>query len=360
MQRVRARAPRVRRALERLADLGRPRRVPVWMWRGLMRALRRSELARFNADPVTDVDYHLDLDFVGDGIRAHRLDVITPKSARAAEEPLPVYVYFHGGGWTSGDKDALTKYCACQARHGMVVVNVNYRRATRFRMTHIMHDADAALAWVRGHIADYGGDPDRLVLGGDSAGGQISALLTASAHHRTLAGHYRLRAAPLAGAAGAIRGLVQHCSVVDFSVLFERGFIMGLGFVRMLLPGGARSATRSQLQRASTPLSPIEWVDRSFPPVFVSTSERDYFYRANLNFIARLRDHGVRVRSLVYDRSTPNTLHTWQQFDGYPQSQEVYRRLREFVHEVTHVGARPAPGTAALGTAALGTAAPVH
>lgn len=347
----------LRRALDRLADVGQPRRVPVWMWRGLMRAVRRSELARFNADPVTDVDYHLDLDFVGDGIRAHRLDVITPKSADSSAgssagdstdaEPLPVYVYFHGGGWTSGDKDALTKYCASQARHGMVVVNVNYRRATRFRMTHIMHDADAALAWVRTHIAEYGGDPDRLVLGGDSAGGQISALLTASAHRRALAAHYRLRAAPTAGAAGAIRGLVQHCSVVDFSVLFERGFIMGLGFVRMLLPGGARNATRAQLRRASAPLSPIEWVDPSFPPVFVSTSERDYFYRANLNFIARLREHGVRVRSLVYDRATPNTLHTWQQFDGYPQSQEVYRRLREFVHEVTHVRARETTGAAA-------------
>lgn len=315
-----------------------------------MRAVRRSELARFNADPVTDVDYHLDLDFVGDGIRAHRLDVITPKrpspihpggsgAGETGEESLPVYVYFHGGGWTSGDKDALTKYCASQALHGMVVVNVNYRRATRFRMTHIMHDADAALAWVRAHVAEFGGDPDRIVLGGDSAGGQISALLTASAHHRTLAAHYRLRAAPTAGAAGAIRGLVQHCSVVDFSVLFERGFIMGLGFVRMLLPGGARSATRAQLRRASGPLSPIEWVDRGFPPVFVTTSERDYFYRANLNFIERLREHGVRVRSLVYDRATPNTLHTWQQFDGYPQSQEVYRRLREFVREVTHVRA---------------------
>ena len=344
---------RWRRAATWAAEVGRPRRVPVWLWRVLMHSVKRAELARFNADPITAVDYDLDLDFVGDGIRAHRLDVISPRAAAAAPTasvgPLPVYVYFHGGGWTSGDKDTLTKYCASQARHGMVVVNVNYRRATRFRMTHIMHDADAALAWVRTHIAEYGGDPDRIVLGGDSAGGQISALLTASARRPALAAHYRLTEAPRPATARAICGLVQHCSVVDFSVLFERGFIMGLGFVRMLLPGAARSVTREQLRRAVRPLSPIEWVDESFPPVFLTTSERDYFYRANLNFLRRLRERGVHVEELIYDRDTPNTLHTWQQFAGFPESQEVYRRLQAFVRAVAaparghHAGAVAAP-----------------
>ncbi len=57
----------------------------------------------------------------------------------------------------------------------MVAVNVNYRRAPRFRMAHVLQDANAALGWVREHIADYGGDPARIVLGGDSAGGQIAA-----------------------------------------------------------------------------------------------------------------------------------------------------------------------------------------
>src|SRR5450830_68479 len=219
------------------------RRVPVWAWRALMHSLGPGETTRFNADPVTGVEYFHDIDFAGDGIRAHRLDVITPAGASPGEAghiagsgPLPVYVYFHGGGWTSGDKAALTKYCASQAAGGMVAVNVNYRRAPRFHMAHVLQDADAALAWVRAHIADFGGDPDRIVLGGDSAGGQIAALLTAASFRPELAGHYGL--AP-ATPAGSLRGLVQHCSVVDFSVFFEKGFILSLNFVRMLLPGPA-------------------------------------------------------------------------------------------------------------------------
>ena len=292
-----------------------------------MAHLAPGELRRFSADPIEGVGYRLDIDYVGDGAPEHRLDVLVPLGAAG---PLPVYVYFHGGGWTSGDKAPLTRYCAAQAiagegHTGMVVVNVNYRRAPRFHMEHMLSDANAALAWVSENIASLGGDPGRIVLGGDSAGGQISALLAAAMGRPELAAHYGIDPAV---PAGSIRGLVQHCSISDFSVIFERGFVLGLGFVRMLLPGRGRG---EHLERAARFLSPIEWIDRTYPPVLVTTSRRDYLYRANLNFIAALRRHGVGVETLVDD----DALHTWQQDSRHPASAEVYSRLRLFVASVT-------------------------
>lgn len=331
-------------------------RVPVWSWRVLMHSVKASENSRFNVDPIAGVDYVHDIDFVGDGIRAHRLDVITPHrsgenrqgSTTIPDGALPVYVYFHGGGWTSGDKSSLTKYCASQAEGGMVVVNVNYRKAPRFQMAHVLADANAALAWVRQNIAGYGGDPSRLVLGGDSAGGQIAALLTAASFQPDLARHHGLVPAM---PASDVKGLVQHCSMVDFSVFFDKGFVLSLNFIRMLLPGlgygrrssgGPRVGPRGtggtdpldHLRTGAAFLSPIEWLDSRFPPVFVTTSERDFFYAANLNFIARLRAHSVHVDTLIYDWDSPNTEHTWQQNFRYPESQEVYRRLHAFVRKV--------------------------
>lgn len=303
------------------------RRVPVWLWRAFMAGQSRRELSLFNADPIATVDYTTDIDFVGDGIRGHRLDVIAPAGA-GRSDPLPVYVYFHGGGWTSGDKAVLTKYCASQADAGMVVVNVNYRMATGFRMSHILDDADAALAWVRDNIAEYGGDPARIVLGGDSAGGQITALYAGMLHDRRLAQHYSI--APALDPRSVV-GLVQHCSVSDFSVMFDRSFILGLGFVRILLPHRGRGRS---LRDAARYLSPIEWVGPGYPPVLVTTSERDYLYRANLNFVERLRAHDVDVELLVFDRSRRNTEHTWQQNARLPESQEVYARLQGFVARV--------------------------
>jgi acetyl esterase/lipase len=296
-------------------------RVPVWAWRALMAHLAPGELRRFNADPIEHVDYVDDIDYVGDGIRQHRLDVITPQDVRGR---LPVFVYFHGGGWTSGDKAALTRYCASQAAEGMVVVNANYRMAPRHQMRHMLEDASAVLAWIAAEIARYGGDPDRIVLGGDSAGGQLAALLAALPNQPELAAHYAIEpAAP----AASIRGVVQHCSVVDFSVVFERGFILGLGFVRMLLPGRGKGL---HLPHAARFLSPIEWLNDEYPPVLVTTSRRDYLYRANLNFVDALERHEVPVELLVDDTA----LHTWQQDSRHPASSEVYRRLQSFVHRV--------------------------
>lgn len=297
-------------------------RVPVWVWRALMAQRAPGELRRFSAGPIDTVDYRLDVDYVGDGIRQHRLDVIVP---HGAGESLPVYVYFHGGGWTSGDKSALTRYCATQAIGGMVVVNVNYRMAPRFHMKDMLEDATAALAWIERNIAGHGGDPGRIILGGDSAGGQLSALVAALAGSPELAAHYAIDSAPRSS---SIRGVVQHCSAVDFSVMFERGFILGMGFVRMLLPGRGKGL---HLRDATQFLSPIEWVGSSYPPVLVTTSRRDPFYRANLNFIAALRRHRVPVESLVDDEAP----HTWQQDTRHPASPAVYDRLHAFVRRVT-------------------------
>lgn len=312
----------------------------MWVWRLLMRVLSRGEATRFNAEPIEGVAHHDDIDFVGDGIRAHRLDVIAPRGV-SASAALPVYVYFHGGGWTSGDKSALTKYCASQAIGGMVVVNVNYRMATRFHMGHMLQDANAALAWIGRNIADFGGDPERIVLGGDSAGGQIAALVAATSFQPELAKHYGLIPAT---ATGKIRGIVQHCSAVDFSVHFDKGFILSLNFIRMLLPQRVQELSRVPgeikhplLRRAAQFLSPVEWLDAGFPPVFVTTSERDYFYRANLNFVAMLHRNSIPVETLIYEKANANTTHTWQQNYRYPESQEVYRRLQGFVKRVTTI-----------------------
>ncbi|PVZ94495.1 alpha/beta hydrolase [Amnibacterium flavum] len=296
------------------------------------------ELRRFNAEPVRTVTVTRDLPYGGSRDPEQRLDVLVPEGS-APGDPLPVYVYFHGGGWTAGDKAPLTKYCASQADAGMIVVNANYRRADhRARSGHQMQDmltdASAVLGWVRRSIADFGGDPDRVVVGGDSAGGQIAALTTAIQRSPVLAEHYEID--PFEGP--VIKGLVQHCSVADFRIVFERGFIMGLDFVRMLLPDRARGLTRSRLIDAAHFLSPVEWLDASAPPTLVTSSARDFLYRANLNLAARLREHGTDVDSLFLGREAVRARHTWQQDASLPESQLVYRRLQEFVGRVAAPG----------------------
>ncbi len=295
------------------------------MWKALMMRLSARDARHEGTKPLDGIDYTFDVDYAGDGIRAHRLDVLVP---HGVAKPMPVYIYFHGGGWTSGDKAPLTEYAASQAADGMIVVNANYRKATRFHAAHMLEDGNAVLEWVNRNIASMGGDPSRIILGGDSAGGHIAALLTASTYHPELAAHHGITPAV---PSTSLRGLVQHCSIADFSVMFERNFVLGLSFLRVLLPKRGRGLV---LHTAAKFVSPIEWLDRGFPPVFVSTSERDFFYRANLNFIRALREKAIQVDTLIYQWAHANTRHTWQQNARHPESQEVYRRLGAFVRSV--------------------------
>jgi acetyl esterase len=101
--------------------------------------------------------------------------------------PLPVVVYFHGGGWVIGDIDSHDTTCQrLAAGVPTVVVSVDYRRAPEFRFPAAVEDADAAVSWVSAHAVEFGGDPVRLAVAGDSAGGTLAAV--AALHARDTGG----------------------------------------------------------------------------------------------------------------------------------------------------------------------------
>lgn len=89
--------------------------------------------------------------------------------------PAPVIVYLHGGGFVLCDLDSHDACCRRLANGvGAVVVSVDYRLAPEHRFPAALDDAWAATRWVAAHAAELGGDPGRLVLAGDSAGGNLA------------------------------------------------------------------------------------------------------------------------------------------------------------------------------------------
>jgi predicted esterase len=114
---------------------------------------------------------HRDLTY-GDHPR-HRLDVHTGDPA--ASQPVPVVLFVHGGGFTGGDKHmpgspAYDHIGAWAVRNGWVGVTMTYRLAPEHTWPAGAQDVAAAVQWIRENIADYGGDPHRIVVTGHSAG----------------------------------------------------------------------------------------------------------------------------------------------------------------------------------------------
>ena len=111
--------------------------------------------------------------YVENGHARHVLDIYAPANAKN----LPVVFWIHGGGWSQGDKTDVKLKPQWFMDKGFVVVSTNYRLLPEVDMGTLIRDVAKAFGWMEKHIAEYGGDPTRVLVGGHSAGAQLAALI---------------------------------------------------------------------------------------------------------------------------------------------------------------------------------------
>jgi len=116
-----------------------------------------------------------DIPYVENGHQRHVLDIYTPEGT--VSESLPVMLWIHGGGWQTGDKSDVGLKPKVLTERGFVFVSTNYRLLPEVEMDVLIRDVAKSLGWMHRNIAEYGGDPKRIFVGGHSAGAQLAALI---------------------------------------------------------------------------------------------------------------------------------------------------------------------------------------
>jgi acetyl esterase len=274
--------PQVQAMRARRAESGTPALYTLSLEQARAADLAAIRAERGNAEPVYQV---VDTKLPGPGGDQLPVRIYRPVAGR----PLPALLYYFGGGWSLGSIDTADGICRRLANAvGCLVVTVGYRLAPEHPFPAAVHDCHAALRWVAQQARELGADPDRLAVGGDSAGGNLAAAVTllARAENRPrLAG--QLLVYPNTDQLAEDASLREN----DDPWLFNRRSVAW--YARHYLADAAD---------AGNPLaSPLRAPDLSgLPPALVITAEHDPLRDQGEAYARRLAEAGVPVELSCY------------------------------------------------------------
>lgn len=236
----------------------------------MLAACTQMRLFAVNA-PAWFGDYRRYVDLAYGDLPPQRLDVYKPAGAGSA----PVVIFIHGGGWDSGDKNQYRFVGATLAEQGWVGVVINYRLYPDVKFPAFVNDAALAVAFVRAHAAEWGGDPDKIYLLGHSAGAHIAALLALDDDYLQQAGDDT----------HSLRGVIGLAGAYDF-IPFVYDYMHDLFGPEIRYPFS----------------QPVNFASADAPPLLLlqGLSDTEVLPRNTINLVAAMRKHGGSVQAQYY------------------------------------------------------------
>ena len=235
-------------------------------------------------------------------------------SGSTREESLPVLVYFHGGGFVLCDLDSHDGTCRSLANGaGCMVVSVDYRLAPESPFPAAPEDCYAATQWAARNAASIGGDAARIAIGGDSAGGNLTAAVTLMARER-------------GGPALAHQLLIYPVTDNAFDTTSYRDNAEGYFLTRDMMKWFWAHYLENEKDGRNPLASPLREPDLSLlPPATVITAEYDPLRDEGEAYAARLQSSGVATELTRYDGM----------FHGFFAMPEAIDRARDAVDQAT-------------------------
>jgi acetyl esterase len=202
---------------------------------------------------------------------------------------LPAYVYFHGGGWVIGDLNTHDVVCRqLTAASGTSVVSVDYRLAPEHKFPAAADDAWAATRWIVGHAGELGVDPGRLAVGGDSAGGNLAAVVA-------------LMARDAGGPAIRLQVLIYPVTDVMRETRTYADFAEGYMLTRDSMRWFIAHYLASKNDATDWRVSPLRAPSLAgLPPALIVTAGFDPLRDEGEQYAGRLRDAGNMVDYVCY------------------------------------------------------------
>ena len=204
--------------------------------------------------------------------------------------PFPVLVWFHGGGWVLGDlenADGVSRHLTVGTR--CVVVSVDYRLAPETKFPGPADDCYAATQWAAQNAASINGDPAKIAVGGDSAGGNLATVICLMARDRQ-------------GPSLAFQLLVYPVTMRDFETVSYEENADGYSLTRDSMLWFWDHYLASEADASNPYAAPMQAESlKGLPPALVITAEFDPLRDEGEDYAHRLQDEGVSTKCTRYD-----------------------------------------------------------
>ncbi|MGM8364336.1 alpha/beta hydrolase [Virgibacillus sp. W0181] len=202
--------------------------------------------------------------------------------------PFPIFVYYHGGGWVLGDiatSDASCRMIANKTRH--IVVSVDYRLAPEYKYPTPINDSYAALKWISENAAAINGIASNIVVGGDSAGGNIAAAMSLKSREQN-------------GPPISAQVLIYPVTDMKFDTKSYQDFEKGFGLDKNLMVWFVDHYIASENDKQDMYAAPLIADDlNNLPPAYVIVAENDVLRDEGLAYAKRLKEAGVNVETII-------------------------------------------------------------
>lgn len=264
-----------------------------------------------------DVVEEKNIAYLPDAKNVHELDVFYP--VRSVKQPIPVMVNIHGGGLLIGNKEFNRFFCARFSELGYLVFSVEYPLVPDCQVYDQFAAIAAALKYIKEHLSEYHGDPDRIYGTADSGGAYLLTYVSAMSGCQKLADAAKVTAPDLHfNALGLISGMF-YTTKLDKIGLFLPPYLYGKHYKK-------------------GPFAPYinpEHPDlvTALPPCFLATSECDYLKRYSMQFERALSRHNVPHKLLCFpkDKRLP---HAFSMFKpDLPESRDAINAIHSFFLE---------------------------
>ncbi|HKL94403.1 MAG TPA: alpha/beta hydrolase [Clostridia bacterium] len=243
--------------------------------------------------------------------------------AELADVKKPVFMNIHGGGFVGGDKSVRNALSIWYAKLGYFVFNINYGLAPEKMFPEGPRDCIMAYNWLVDNAEAYNLDTSRIVVGGDSSGGYLSAVVAATSYSKELQNFY--------GIATKVKpcAVVLNCGIYDVKTVLSSKMIFNMA-PKLALDFCGIATDEIEKYEHRDYLSVIDYITDEFPPSFVAYAKKDIFVPGQGNrLIEKLQNFGVYEEHYEAKRFGDN--HVFPLFWDAPSAKECNAQIKEFL-----------------------------